>query len=363
MFKKSNFLIKISIITLLISITFTTTIFATEIYPQNNENNEEIENENEEDEIDNKDDEENENDEDETENENEKEEKLEPVPPFSDVNKENPYYISINYLRENNIIKGYQDGTFRPFQEINRSETLKMLTLITGVFSEEDFENIDDFDKEPFLDTASHIWYTPYLQSAKDLEIIHGYPDGTFRPYNCINLADTLKIFFLALDKELDLPNTDFLYNDTPENEWFTPFTSFAASKNIINIYNSNTVNPGQKMIRGYLAEIIYRYEMSKLGYNFGKATFYGSVFHGRRTASGDTFDKNAFTAAHKTLPFGTEVEVTNLANGKSVIVRINDRGPYGPGRVIDLSSNAFSKLAPLSRGVINVQYKIISHP
>jgi rare lipoprotein A len=69
-----------------------------------------------------------------------------------------------------------------------------------------------------------------------------------------------------------------------------------------------------------------------------GKASWYGPGFHGRRTASGERFDTNDLTAAHKTLPFGTKVKVTNTKTGQSVVVRINDRGPYAHGRVIDLS-------------------------
>ncbi|HEX2552545.1 MAG TPA: septal ring lytic transglycosylase RlpA family protein [Microvirga sp.] len=69
-----------------------------------------------------------------------------------------------------------------------------------------------------------------------------------------------------------------------------------------------------------------------------GKASWYGPGFHGRLTANGERFNTNAYTAAHKTLPFGTKVKVTNAKTGRSVVVRINDRGPYAHGRVIDLS-------------------------
>ncbi len=69
-----------------------------------------------------------------------------------------------------------------------------------------------------------------------------------------------------------------------------------------------------------------------------GKASWYGPGFHGKRTASGETFNTNEFTAAHRTLPFGTKVKVVNKKTGRAVVVRINDRGPYAHGRVIDLS-------------------------
>ena len=97
--------------------------------------------------------------------------------------------------------------------------------------------------------------------------------------------------------------------------------------------------------------------------YETGKASYYGGKFHGRRTASGERYDKNAFTAAHKTLPFGTIVRVTAEWNQKSVEVRITDRGPYKHGRVIDLSTAAAAELGMLSKGVGNVSLEIVSMP
>lgn len=84
-----------------------------------------------------------------------------------------------------------------------------------------------------------------------------------------------------------------------------------------------------------------------------GIASNYGGRLHGGPTASGERFNQYAMTAAHKTLPMGTKVRVTNPANGKSIVVKINDRGPYIKGRVIDLSRGAFQQIAPLKQGII----------
>lgn len=92
-------------------------------------------------------------------------------------------------------------------------------------------------------------------------------------------------------------------------------------------------------------------------------ASFYAEDFHGRPTASGELFDMNALTAAHKTLPFGTMLEVTNLANGKRVIVRVNDRGPFIPNREIDLSRAAAQKLDMITAGVARVSIRKVSGP
>ncbi len=93
-----------------------------------------------------------------------------------------------------------------------------------------------------------------------------------------------------------------------------------------------------------------------------GKASFYADKYHGRTTASGERFSQQAATAAHLKLPFGTRVNVTNIANNKSVVVRINDRGPYIQGRIIDLSKAMFEKIADSSAGVIDVSVTVIEN-
>ncbi len=85
-------------------------------------------------------------------------------------------------------------------------------------------------------------------------------------------------------------------------------------------------------------------------------ASWYGPRFHGKLTANGEQYDQMALTAAHKSLPFGTVLQVTNLKNGKSVIVRINDRGPYVEGRDLDLSKGTALTLGMIDRGVIRVK-------
>ena len=87
-----------------------------------------------------------------------------------------------------------------------------------------------------------------------------------------------------------------------------------------------------------------------------GQASWYGSQFHGLETASGATFDMNAMTAAHRTLPLGTSVLVRNLRNDRSVVVEINDRGPYIHGRDIDLSYGAARALGMVAPGVVRVE-------
>lgn len=91
-----------------------------------------------------------------------------------------------------------------------------------------------------------------------------------------------------------------------------------------------------------------------------GYASWYGPGFHGRRTASGEIFNMYDYTAAHRSLPFGTRVRVTNLKNGKSVVVRINDRGPAKKDRIIDLSYQAAKKIDMIRDGIVKVRVEVI---
>jgi len=91
-----------------------------------------------------------------------------------------------------------------------------------------------------------------------------------------------------------------------------------------------------------------------------GRASWYGEPHHGRKTASGEIYDMTQMTAAHRTLPLGTHVRVTNLGNGRSVVVRINDRGPYVGGRIIDLSQAAARELGAIGAGVVSVRVEVL---
>lgn len=91
-----------------------------------------------------------------------------------------------------------------------------------------------------------------------------------------------------------------------------------------------------------------------------GLASYYAPRFHGQRTASGERYDEAAYTAAHRTHPFGTLVRVTNQTNGRTIDVRINDRGPFVRGRIIDLSHAAARELGMVQDGVVQVQVEVL---
>jgi len=105
-----------------------------------------------------------------------------------------------------------------------------------------------------------------------------------------------------------------------------------------------------------------YKPQPDLLGHSeSGKASYYSMKYQNRETASGERFNNHLMTAAHKTLPFGTKVIVTNIDNGKTVVVTINDRGPYVKGRIIDLTQAAFSKIESLDKGLVEVKIRVVN--
>jgi rare lipoprotein A len=114
-------------------------------------------------------------------------------------------------------------------------------------------------------------------------------------------------------------------------------------------------------MLSAFESSLLFSQEKRDSLITSGKASFYADHFHGRETSSGDYYNKNDFTAAHRTLPFNTVVSVTNKRNGKSVIVRINDRGPFVKSRIIDLSKSAAQKLEMVPYGVVPVRIHLLN--
>ena len=119
--------------------------------------------------------------------------------------------------------------------------------------------------------------------------------------------------------------------------------------RDAITIQDVRTVAPVRPLPASKLIQVVQ-----------GAASWYGPGFYGRTTANGERFSKGTLTAAHRTLPFGTKVRVTNLSNGRSVVVRINDRGPFKYHRVIDLAHGAASQLQMMQAGEVPVKLEIL---
>jgi rare lipoprotein A len=129
-----------------------------------------------------------------------------------------------------------------------------------------------------------------------------------------------------------------------------------------------NSIAPSRKSPRvrptGWLALAVLAISLpfgaARASVQEGLVSWYGGQFHDRPTASGERFDVNAMTMAHRSLPFGTKVRVTNLRNGRSVVVRVNDRGPFVGNRIADLSEAAASSLGMMARGVARARIEIL---
>lgn len=161
---------------------------------------------------------------------------------FSDVDEDYEYADAIDYLYEYGVIEGYSDGTYRPYNEINRAEFTKI--LIGSQFTEEDLDDCDVEDLE-FSDIDLDEWYAPYLCIAKNQDWIEGYSDGTFHPDSEINFVEAAKIVGMGYGLE-----------ESADNIWYQPYVEFLEEAGAI----PPSVNSfSSKITRGEMAEIIYR--------------------------------------------------------------------------------------------------------
>jgi rare lipoprotein A (peptidoglycan hydrolase) len=136
-----------------------------------------------------------------------------------------------------------------------------------------------------------------------------------------------------------------------------TPMTSQAIS---VSTYNPDSFTYQTKWDREFEQKTpTYKTPLASVYY--GQASWYGPGFYGNTTANGEVYRPGTMTAAHRSLPFGTRVRVTNLNNGRSRIVRINDRGPYVGGRILDLSESAAQSLGVINSGVASVKVEVLN--
>jgi len=285
---------------------------------------------------------------------------------YTDVSIGHPEYTALKYLSEKEIIIGYKDGSFKPDSPISRAEALKIIlkanNLIDPLYIKNNSLGGINFTDGmlKFTDIYKSLWYYPYLKKGVELGIVKGYEDGTFKPSKTVSRVESFKMTMESDD--ITLPKvTQDPFNDVHVSQWFAPYILEAKLRGIIYITIQNNVNPGKEMTRSKFAELIYRYIKSKENHKFGKASYYSDYLEGHGTSSGEPYTATDLTAANRTLPFGTIVRVTNLANNESVNVRINDRGPYVTGRSLDLSKAAFQKIANLGSGIIWVEYEVIT--
>lgn len=150
--------------------------------------------------------------------------------------------------------------------------------------------------------------------------------------------------------------NTTMNLLSKPHSTTFYIFGIFICAF-MVTVMSSNAEASPKKHYPDTLEQFIkHNYDLDKTHFQAGKASWYGPGFHGRKTASGERFNQHAMTAAHRTLPLGTKVRVTNIDTGKSAIVKINDRGPFVHGRVVDVSYGVAKRLGMVKSGTCNIK-------
>lgn len=266
---------------------------------------------------------------------------------FSDVPPQSPFFDSVSALEQRGILNGFSDGSFHPDDRISRAAALKVVLLSAGV------EITGVATAKPFPDVPKDEWFAPIAKKGQELGIVKGNGEGSFLPSRNVSRAEALAMLFRTNGTTLDAP-LSAPFSDVPLNAWYAGY--FAEAKRT-GLLRNNPIDPQHLLTRGELSDLTYRFFRNEWDSTEtkGKASYYADMFEGQTTASGEIFSNAEYTAAHRTFPFGTRVRVTQKESLKSVVVRINDRGPYADGRVIDLSSAAFSVLAPLSNGLTEV--------
>lgn len=276
--------------------------------------------------------------------------------PFADVDEGDPLAEPLAYLREKGAIEGYGDGTFHPERSINRAEALKMLYRATG-------ESIPPLTSgSPFADVPAEAWYSHVVAFAQVRGVVKGYPDGTFRPGNTINRAEALKILLHILGESTASVTAESLQGfGSGEVPWYASFVVRATDLALTDSPSADQFPVGGDMTRGELANMLYRLlYLRERGltsfplYEEGTVSYYAEELAGRPTSSGEPYTPGYFSAAHPSAPFGSFVQVMDTSSGKSVLVRVNDRGPHTKGRIVDLSRVAFTTLHPVTTGVFS---------
>lgn len=277
--------------------------------------------------------------------------------PFSDVPPLSSFFLPVNFLKEQNFIAGFSDGTFRPENPVSRAEALAMILKVNGICNDQVITAAQKKKlKKPFRDVKRSDWFFDIVREAKRRSIVSGTGNGKFRPDEAVKLAEALRMLFQASDIEKE-EMAATIPNGIAADAWYAPDIAYAVSQTILTQQEDGTIfSPESELTRGQLSLLLYRFLKTQDNMNFGYASWYGDGLAKTKIPSGHEYKEKNLTAAHKTLPFGTIVRVTNMANGKSVDVVVNDRGPYVTGRIIDLSNSAFRALEDPGIGLILVQ-------
>lgn len=171
---------------------------------------------------------------------------------FQDVPENTVDFNAVEYLKAKGVVSGYSDGTFQPQKTINRAEALKIILLASGLSGESATE-ID------FPDVGTADWFYGYVRRGVEKDIVRGYDDGSFKPGNNINVAESLKIILLSFAMELPASVQNDPYPDVPKSLWYANYAEYARAKQIIWSQDNGNLDAGRDITRGEFARIIYR--------------------------------------------------------------------------------------------------------
>jgi len=171
---------------------------------------------------------------------------------FTDLPNDHANYVSITQLSDGGILKGYDDGSFKPDKILNRVEALKV--ILEGA----DINSDDDVSESPFSDVAQEQWFAKYVLRAKYLGIVKGNPDGSFEPDRQVKRVEFIKMLLEANRFRKEKWEGQQLYNDIPGEAWYTPYMNYAGKAGLVLPDSSNNLNPEKAVTRAEMSEILY---------------------------------------------------------------------------------------------------------
>jgi hypothetical protein len=177
---------------------------------------------------------------------------------FPDVPENTEYYGAVEYMVGKGVIQGYPDGSFKPDKPINRAEALKVLLLAyTSLKGELEVEANEAL---PFPDVNAGQWFYEYVLTGYNLGIVEGYPDGTFKPGDTINIAESIKLVFLQFDVSLSENLESDPYPDVKKDIWYALYADYSKRKNLIEPLDNGNLDAGRKMTRADFVRLMYRF-------------------------------------------------------------------------------------------------------
>lgn len=306
---------------------------------------------------------------------------------FSDLPQNSPFFVPVSYLQQQGMVGGYDDSTFRPETFINRAEALAIILHAVGgiaepapaVAAQTPTPPADSNPAKFFRDVQKNNWFYSVVKIGHEKGIVSGESavgggagadigaEGKyFRPGRTVTLAETLRMLFKTANvswESFGSVSLDILPAGIPHDAWYAPDIAYALFESLLIQQEDGSIfSADQKLTRGQFATLMYRFlKHRSVASNFGYASWYADGASKVQLSQNVEFADRYLTAAHKTLPMGSLLRVTNMDNGKYVDVVINDRGPFVRGRLVDLSKSAFAQLASPGAGVILVEVRPIS--